>query len=117
MLDAIRLGRRRGGKLRSFFASAIAPETFLRKVPLTFTVSDSAWSWQMLIYLVRIPRCKGHSIHRNVLAGRSRHIYGVSTSCPKQEGSRSARADRIEQPSPNRRCVPPFHFRIFLMIQ
>ena len=34
---------------------AIAPNTFLREVPLTVSASGSAWSWQMLIYLLRIP--------------------------------------------------------------
>jgi len=38
----LRLGCRRYGKLRSFFADAIAPNSFLRKVPLTRTVSSSA---------------------------------------------------------------------------
>jgi hypothetical protein len=37
-----RLGCRRSGKLQSFFADAIAPNTFLRKVPLTMIVSSSA---------------------------------------------------------------------------
>ena len=46
LLDGIRLGRRRGGKLRSFFSHAIAPKTFLREVPLTLSVRGSAWSWQ-----------------------------------------------------------------------
>jgi retron-type reverse transcriptase len=56
-------------KLQSFFSMAIAPNTFLREVPLTLSVRGSAWSWQMLIYLVRIPHRKGHSIQRVVLAG------------------------------------------------
>jgi len=50
-----RSGCRRGGKLRSFFSRAIAPNTFLREVPLTGPVGGSAGSWQMLIYLLRIP--------------------------------------------------------------
>ncbi len=53
---------------RSFHV-AIAPNTFLREVPLTVSVSDSAWLWQTLIYLVRIPLCLGHSIQGLVLAG------------------------------------------------
>ena len=40
----LRLGCRRYGKLRSFFADAIAPNSFLRKVPLTITVSSAARS-------------------------------------------------------------------------
>jgi hypothetical protein len=51
------------------FQCAIAPNTFLREVPLTVSVSSSARLWQTLIYLVRIPRRKGHSIQRVVLAG------------------------------------------------
>jgi len=42
----IRLGCRRRGKLQSFFADAIAPETFLRVVPLTIAASSSAWHGQ-----------------------------------------------------------------------
>ena len=38
----IRLGCRRHGKLRSFLSNAIAPKSFLRKVPLAFTASSSA---------------------------------------------------------------------------
>src|SRR5262245_61476617 len=41
-LFRVRLGCRRYGKLRSFFSSAIAPNTFLRKIPLPRTVSSSA---------------------------------------------------------------------------
>src|SRR5262249_3487982 len=41
-LVGLRLGCRRYGKLRSFFADAIAPNSFLRKVPRTITVSSSA---------------------------------------------------------------------------
>ena len=62
----IRLGHRRGGKLRSFLSSAIAPNTFLREVPLRVSVRGSARSWQTLIYLVRIPLRKGHSIQLDV---------------------------------------------------
>jgi hypothetical protein len=43
-LFGLRLGCRRYGKLPSFFSSAIAPNSFLRKVPLTITVSSSARS-------------------------------------------------------------------------
>jgi hypothetical protein len=38
----IQFGRRRRGKLQPFFACAVAPEPFLREVPLTFTVNSSA---------------------------------------------------------------------------
>jgi hypothetical protein len=38
----IRLGCRRYGKLQSFFSDAIAPNTFLRKVPPTILVGSSA---------------------------------------------------------------------------
>ncbi len=65
----IRFGCRRSGKLQSFLSCAIAPNTFLRKVLLTFSVSSSARLRQMLIYLVRIPHRKGRSIQRVVLAG------------------------------------------------
>jgi hypothetical protein len=43
LVSLIRLGCRRCGKLQSFFSEAIAPKTFLRMVPLTITVSSSAW--------------------------------------------------------------------------
>ena len=41
-LVGIRLGCRRSGKLQSFFADAIAPNTFLRKVPPMMIVGSSA---------------------------------------------------------------------------
>lgn len=50
------------------FLIAIAPETFLREVPLTVSVSSSAWLWQTLIYLVQIPRRKATPIKERVLA-------------------------------------------------
>src|SRR5262249_43870487 len=43
-LLGLRLGCRRYGKLQSFFSDAIAPHSFLRKVPLTVIVSSSARS-------------------------------------------------------------------------
>jgi hypothetical protein len=49
--------------------TAIAPNTFLREVPLTLIVSSSASLWQTRIYLVRIPHRLGHSIQGNVLVG------------------------------------------------
>jgi len=81
------------------FLIAIAPETFLRKAPLTFTVSDSAWLWQMLIYLGANSSLSGHSIQRLVLADRSRRIYGVSRVA--QTGGISIRQLRIGS---NNRC-------------
>lgn len=59
-------GYRRSGKLQSFFSIAIAPNTFLRELLLTLSVSSSAWLWQTLIYLLRIPHRKGHSIQSDV---------------------------------------------------
>jgi len=44
-LLGLRLGCRRYGKLQSFFSDAIAPNSFLRKVPLTIIVSSSARQW------------------------------------------------------------------------
>ena len=41
--DRVQLSCRRCGKLRSFLSSAIAPDTFLREVPLAVVVSSSAW--------------------------------------------------------------------------
>src|SRR5215470_7844464 len=40
--DSSRLSSLRYGKLQSFFADAIAPNTFLRKLPLTLIASSSA---------------------------------------------------------------------------
>jgi hypothetical protein len=56
--EAIQFSCRRCGKLRSFLSSAIAPDTFLREVPLAVVVSSSAEALQTRIYLVRIPRRK-----------------------------------------------------------
>jgi len=80
LLDVIRLGRRRSGKLRSFFSCAIAPNTFLREVPLTLSVRGSAWSWQTLIYLVRIPHRKGHSIQRVVFGWLGDRLLAQATA-------------------------------------
>jgi hypothetical protein len=41
----IRLGCRRRGKLQSFFADAIAPETFLREVLLTVYREELCLAW------------------------------------------------------------------------
>src|SRR5271166_1823780 len=79
----IRLGCRRRGKLRSFFSEAIAPNTFLREVPFTLAREQLCRvSWQMRIYLVRIPHRKGHSIQSVVLpaltvSGRDCCIHGL----------------------------------------
>ena len=96
-----RLGRRRSGKLRSFFSGAIAPEPFLRESPLTLSVRGSALLWQTLIYLVRIPRRKGHSIQRDVwlactISWRKSPHPRWHSSWPKREGSRvaSSNSDR-----------------------
>jgi hypothetical protein len=91
----IRLGCRRCGKLQSFFSDAIAPNTFLREVPLTLAVSSSAVQRQTRIYLVRIPHRKGHSIQRDVLpgfdpCGRKPPHPRSDSSWPKREGSQVA---------------------------
>jgi hypothetical protein len=70
---------------------AIAPETFLRKALLAITASGSASWWRMLIYLVRIPRCQGRSVQSDVLRRPRPPHQRRETSCPKQEGSQSAR--------------------------
>ena len=97
VLCLIRLGHRRGGKLRSFFSCAIAPNTFLRELPLTLSVSSSAWSWQMLIYLVRIPRRRGHSnqsivrfnaVGNRIHGGARVGLYGRDLNPPWRIGSR-----------------------------
>ena len=69
--DWVQLSCRRCGKLRSFLSSAIAPDTFLREVPLAVVVSSSAEALQTRTYLVRIPRRKGHSIQRRRAVGSS----------------------------------------------
>ena len=66
---------------------AIAPNTFLRVVPLTIVVSSSAAWRQMRICLVRIPHRKGHSIPSNVLlastiAGPDRRIHSPTRVGP-----------------------------------
>ena len=50
-------GRRRCGKLRSFFSCAIAPKTFLREVPLTLR-EQLCPVWQTLMCRMRIPHRK-----------------------------------------------------------
>jgi hypothetical protein len=101
----IRFGCRRYGKLQSFLSDAIAPEPFLREVPLTPSMSRSAVQRQTRIYQVRIPHRKGHSIHRVVLAGFD-HLWWKplhprsATSRPKREGSQAVPwTTRIEQPA------------------
>jgi hypothetical protein len=98
----IHLSCRRHGKLQSFFSKAIAPKTFLREVPLTIAVSSSAWLWQMRIYLVRIPRRKGHSIQRVVQPGLDHFgpsaASTVTFELAQTGGISSCKATQIEQP-------------------
>ena len=101
----IQLGCRRHGKLQSFFSKAIAPKTFLREAPLTIAVSSSAWSlsWQMRIYLVRIPRRKDHSIQSIVQPGFD-HFGPSAASTVTFElahtgGISSCKATQFEQPA------------------
>ena len=75
----------------------------------------SAWSWQMLICLVRIPHRMGHSIQRDVrLVGigvRSSHrINGCIRVGPNGRDLESLFATRIEQPSPNPTWFASFPF-------
>ena len=88
-LFGIRLGCRRSGKLQSFFADAIAPNTFLRKVPPTILVSGSTRQRTRAdaTYLVRIPHRQRHSTQSDVLlasatAGRCRRIHGPNRVGP-----------------------------------
>jgi hypothetical protein len=84
---------------------AIAPNTFLRESPLTFTVRGSAWLWQTRMYLVRIPRRQGHSIQRVVRPGERlcprRRIHGHIRVGPDGRDLELHWATRIEQPLPN----------------
>ena len=96
----VQLSCRRCGKLRSFLSSAIAPDTFLREVPLAVVVSSSAWCCRRVYIwceflavratpskmLVRLTRVEHESPHLR-----------LHSSWPKREGSRSAVSDRIEQ--------------------
>jgi hypothetical protein len=108
----IHRGCRRCGKLQSFFADAIAPNTFLREVPLTRAVSSSAVQRQMQIYLMRIPRRKGHSIQRVVQPGLD-HFWRKPphprspSSWPKREGSQVAtgNSDRTTGPNLGSSCL------------
>ena len=90
---------------------AIAPESFLRKLPLTASVSSSAQSWQMQMYLSANSSRKGHSNHEFVQLTETGLclLHPMTTSSwPKQEGSQSAVADRIEQPCRILVCGSPF---------
>lgn len=106
-----RLSSLRFGKSRSFFSAAIAPNTFLREVPLAAIASGSAGSWarQMRTCLVRIPHRMGHSIQSDVLSGWGR-CWPKPThprsgpSRPKREGSRAA----LRQPRSNNRSGSSF---------
>lgn len=90
--------------------NAIAANTFLREVPPTVFVSSSAWLWQMLIYLVRIPRRKGHSIKSIVLTGLGHLLAQASASTVRLELAQTggisscSQATRIEQPLTNLIC-------------
>ena len=93
----------RCGKLQSFFSEAIAPNTFLREVPLTIVVSSSAAWRQMRIYLVRIPRRKSHSIQSIVRPGlvisRRSAASTARLELAQTGGISSCQATRIEQPA------------------
>ena len=93
--DWVQLSCRRCGKLRSFLSCAIAPDTFLREVPLAVVVSSSAEVLQTRIYLVRIPRRKGHSIQRRRAVGSSCAPVTTSTVAFElaQSGGISIRRD------------------------
>jgi len=93
-------GRRRGGKLRSFFSKAIAPKTFLRKAPLSFTVSGSAWWCEFLTV-------RGTPYNLNVPVGLSRRIYDVTRVAQNRRDLDLPAADRIEQPLLNFRQLSP----------
>ncbi len=102
-----RLSSLRYGKLPSFFASAIAPNTFLREVPLTTTVSGSPCLrfWQMRVYLVRIPHRQGHSIQREVLlastiAGPGR-LHGPTRVGPNGRDLKLRHGNSDRTPGPN----------------
>ncbi len=106
-LMLIRLGCRRYGKLRSFFSSAIAPNTFLREVPLTGSVSSSARFWQMLIYLSANsspfgplqPTRRADWLRPRL--GSSHRIYGLFRVGPSGRDLELHWATRIEQPPTN----------------
>ena len=66
MRDVIRLGCRRSGKLRSFFSTRDCSQNIPSQGTARVLASNSAQSWQMLMYLVRIPRRRGHSNQSNV---------------------------------------------------
>lgn len=62
----IRLGRRRGGKLRSFLSTRDCSQHIPSRGTSQGIRERLCPSWQTLIYLVRIPLRKGHSIQCNV---------------------------------------------------
>ena len=103
------LGCRRSGKLQSFFSDAIAPNTFLRKLPLTTNREQLCQAKHLAdaIYLVRIPHRMGHSIHSNVRPGfhpcrRKAPHPRTDSSWPQREGSQVAPG----QLRPNNRAEP-----------
>ena len=97
LLESVRLSSRREGAIVLFLCDCS------QHIPSQATthafVSNSARSWQMLMYLVRIPRRKGHSNQSSVRIchGGQPHPRRRS-SWPLRQGSQSAVADRIEQP-------------------
>jgi hypothetical protein len=90
--------------LQSFFSEAIAPNTFLREVPLTSIREQLCLvgSWQTRIYLVRIPRRRGHSIQSIVRLAQPLlaeiTASTVSFELAQTGGISSCRATQIEQP-------------------
>ena len=92
MLDWIRVGRRRCGKLRSFFSTRDCSQTIPSRGAAR-AMRERLCLWrQTLTYLLRIPRPMGHSNHRVVLAGfwlKPPHP-GSGPSWLKGEGSRAA---------------------------
>ena len=83
---------------------AIAPDTFLREVPLTLSASGSAWSWQMLICLLRIPLRTATPITascdrlRPLHASQSPHLRSRLELARTGGISSDSRVARIEQP-------------------
>jgi len=62
----IRLGHRRGGKLRSFLSTRDCSQHIPSRGTSHGIRERLCRSWQTLIYLVRIPLRKGHSIQLDV---------------------------------------------------
>ena len=95
---------------RSFFACAIAPNTFLRELPLTLIVSGSARFRRTRIYLLRIPHPKVHSIQRVVPIRRS--VQRPASTVPFELDCRRGTSSCITQLGSNNRtsfllCMSP----------